>query len=234
MPNLKQPTNRNSNRSRNELKLSKIRTVPMRYENTNYFNIEPSQEDNNKKVVRRKEPNDSLNNLDLSIDTDHLMNLKHESKVTKKNTTFDEPVNSEAQNNAENNKLIKNELSNRTYEEIIQITTLDNPELESKQQNGKTKGHYRITNQAQQGMTRLNRSSSSSNNSSKCNFNASTSNNSATRRHNNQNAAMVALETASLFSTDESLSNNSNNHATTSMYGVRLGKLSFNFYESLY
>lgn len=89
--NLKQST-RNSLKYRNDARLTKLRTVPMRYENTNYFHIDPG-EPVSKKLDNKKEPSDSLNNLDLSMDPESIVvALKPEYKVTKKIPNFEDNV----------------------------------------------------------------------------------------------------------------------------------------------
>lgn len=218
-------------RSRADSKLSKIRTVPMKYENNNYFNVE-GNEKKKKKLNQQSEPNDSLNNLDLSIDTENLAILKTEPKVIRKAAanSVDSTQEKLPKIPSGEEKILKGDSMSRTYEEIMQINNLDytdEPKSVSRHKNDQyNKSHYRITNQSSNIISRRHRSSSSSNaSSSRRNFNPSVNNNSH-RRHLST-SGVVAFESASVMSTDENLSiGNASNHASASIYGVRLGKYS--------
>lgn len=203
-------------------KLSKIRTVPAR---NDYFG---------KMGTQSEEPNDSLNNLDFSIDTENLTKLKSEPKVLRKNT---DDLEENGKCGIAESKALKSveNISNRTYEEIMQVDSrcLEYSEIDtarvSKNNRIRTEysKSYRVSNpNGQQGHAsnhRRNRSSSGSNKSSRRSFNGTGS---AGHRRHIPSTAMVTMDSASMFSNEDGISNTSaHNQGTASIYGIRLGQL---------
>ena len=214
-----------SESGRHEPKLSKIKTVLTHYESANYMDMGQMQMSN------QEDPNDSLNNLDFSIDTENLAHLKCEPRVLRKSSEFEYD---QVKQSSDEIKAMKAEnTSNRTYEEIMQINSLDYTDIDLARANKhklKTEysRSYRVSNPSGSNVKNIGRRNRSGSNKSSWH---SVNGTSAGRRFVST-GAVVTIDSASLFNNEEGTPNNVANRGTASIYGIRLGKFKIKSYST--